>query len=256
MHRHIDEVPAEAIAPGVVQRVLMEATESKPPGLSAKHYTLTGGEITFNEELTEYQHYIISGLALVDGRIVNGDTAVFKPWRIRFEGPEYASPEHKIHHFGEGETRIITFAYKIPRPSYRWAKAVVKNMYEAPYRRYGSIWSTHVISEQEHAVSGALRMHALDVQTNPPGVNLSRHRNPAEAMYFLGGEGVAIADNVEYDVRAGSFTYTPEGGIHGIENPHSSLPLHYFVLEFIEHDKMWTEKGYIGDDWKPSWQWS
>jgi hypothetical protein len=47
-------------------------------------------------------------------------------------------------------------------------------------------------------------------------------------------------------VKPGAFIYSKEGEIHGIYNRDIKLPLQYFVLEFIDHDKMWTERGYRG----------
>jgi mannose-6-phosphate isomerase-like protein (cupin superfamily) len=259
MHINIEDTKAVTITTSVVERVLLANEESKTGGLSAKHYTLTGGEIIFENPNVEYQHYILSGHALYSGRIVNTDTAIFKPNSIRFQDPDskdaiIEAPKHSISHFGEGETRILTLTYETPRPNFRWAKSRIKNLHEVPYQRVGWYWGTQLFTEEEHAVMGALRMHALDVQTNPPGISLPRHRNPEEIMYFIGGKGKAISEDIEHDVKAGSFIYTPEGEVHGICNTHETLPLHYIVVEFIEHEKMWAERAYIKNDWRPTWE--
>ena len=62
MHINIKDVEGTEIAPGVIERILLKPDDSKPGGLGAKHYTLTkGGEVFFNDYLTEYQHYILFG---------------------------------------------------------------------------------------------------------------------------------------------------------------------------------------------------
>ena len=62
-------------------------------------------------------------------------------------------------------------------------------------------------------------------------------------MYFLRGPGEAVSGNNRYKVKPGSLVYAKEGDMHGIYNTNTELPLQYFVLEFIEHDKSWTQKG-------------
>jgi quercetin dioxygenase-like cupin family protein len=95
-------------------------------------------------------------------------------------------------------------------------------------------------------------MHAVDIQTNTPGITLRDHKNPEEIMYFLRGKGAGVAEGVEHEVRAGSFLYTPEGDIHGIRRVDETLQ--YVVIEFVHHDKMWTERAY-SKDWKMSLRW-
>ena len=90
---------------------------------------------------------------------------------------------------------------------------------------------------------GALRMHALDVQTHAPLANNPAHINPEEIMYVLRGTGEAVTGNSRYEVKPGSLIYAKEGETHGIYSTSPTHPLQYFVLEFIEHDRAWTEKG-------------
>ncbi len=87
MHINIEDAKAEKISPGVVERTLLEKERSKTGGLSVKHYTLTDGEAVFDDPNAEYQHYILSGHALYSSRIVNTDTAIFKPNSVPFSGP-------------------------------------------------------------------------------------------------------------------------------------------------------------------------
>jgi hypothetical protein len=39
--------------------------------------------------------------------------------------------------------------------------------------------------------------------------------------------------------------YTPEGAIHGIRAVEE--PIQYIVVEFIDHPKMWSERGLRGE---------
>jgi mannose-6-phosphate isomerase-like protein (cupin superfamily) len=250
MHIHIDDVAPEEISSGVFKRVLLKEEQSRPGGLSANHYTLTEGEVVFDDPMVEYQHYIIQGCGLYGRRLCHGETAIFVPAAQRWGEPR----KHTIAHLGEGELRFISFLYRVPRPAFRWGKGRMRNLHEVHQSFAGDFFDTQIFTEEEHAVMGALRMHAIDVQTNPPGIDLPKHRNPEEIMYFLRGEGEALSQDIRHKVRAGSLIYTPEGESHGIYNTNDKIPLQYFVLEFIEHDKMWTEKGYIGKDWKPSWK--
>ena len=87
-------------------------------------------------------------------------------------------------------------------------------------------------------------MHALGVQTNAPMNELGKHTNSEETMYFLRGEGEVLSEGQKSKVRPGSFVYTPLDVEHNIYNTSQSIPLQYFVLEYIEHDKAWAERGY------------
>ena len=93
-------------------------------------------------------------------------------------------------------------------------------------------------------MSGAYRMHALDVQTNPPRNDLPAHVNPEESMYFLRGTGEALSEGKRDKVGPGSLIYAPLDTEHGIFNTNDTYPLQYLVVEYIEHDKAWTERGY------------
>ena len=76
MHINVEDVPGEEIAPGVVERVIMRPEEGVPPGFGARHYTLTdGGTVVFDEPMTEFQHYIVSGHVVG----AHQDTAIFVP---------------------------------------------------------------------------------------------------------------------------------------------------------------------------------
>jgi len=239
MHINIKQVPGKELSPGVNERVLLEGDQSTPGGLAVKHYILTQGQVEFNETNVEYQHYIISGCARLGGKYAHSETAIFVPGNQRFNRP----PRHRIAHAGESELRFITASYKLHRPNFRWAKTRSRNLYQVPVN-LSNIINQQLFTEEEHAVMGALRMHAIDVQTHPPLANNPEHKNPEEIMYVLRGMGEAISGDERYKVEPGSLIYSKEGDIHGIYNTNELLPLQYFVLEFIEHDKMWTDRAY------------
>jgi len=238
MHINIEEVEGKEISPGVIEKKLLSRDQSSPGGLAVHHYVLSSGELVFGEENTEYQHYIISGCGRMGGRLVHGETAIFVPGAQRWGKVR----KHSIAHTGEGELRIITASYKTGRQNFRWAKTRVKNLYETT-ANISNIVNQQLITEEEHAVMGALRMHALDVQTHAPLANNPAHINPEEIMYVLRGTGEAVTGNSRYEVKPGSLVYAKEGETHGIYNTSPTYPLQYFVLEFIEHDRAWTEKG-------------
>lgn len=241
MHIRLSDVKGREISEGVTERILLKPDQTRPGGLSARHYVLTQGEVTFAEPEVEYQHYMVSGAGLFGRRLVHGDTAIFVPGSRRFGEPG----RHSISHQGEGELRLISVTYRIPRPNFRWAKTRIKNLYEVP-ASLGNIYAQQLFTEEEHAVMGALRMHAIDVQTNPPLNAMPLHKNPEEIMYFLRGTGEAVSGEERHKVGPGSLVYTPEGETHAIFNTSDRYPLQYFVLEFIEHDRMWTERGLQG----------
>jgi len=245
MHVNIYDVPAKEIIPGVMERVLLRPEQSKPGGLGVRHYVLTkGGQVTYDEPMTEYQHYIIQGVIAKggpNGDLVHANSAIFVPCPNEGVTP---SAKHIFAHSGEGETRILTLTYKIPRPAFRWAKSRTKNLFQVP--QYHSsrqmVGYTQLFTEEEHAVMGALRMHAVNLQTNPPGYSLPEHRNPEEIMYILRGEGEAVSEGINQKVKSGSLLYTPEGVLHGIKNTNETSPLQYLVIEFIDNEKMWAER--------------
>ena len=239
MHINIKQVPGKESSPGVVEKILLERNQTSLGGLAVKHYVLTQGEVVFEESNVEYQHYIISGCARLGGRYVHSETTLFVPGNQRFDRP----PRHRIAHAGESELRFITASYKLPRPNFRWAKTRSRNLYQVPVN-VGNIINQQLFTEEEHAVMGALRMHAIDIQTHPPLANNPEHKNPEEIMYVLRGTGEAISGDERFNVEPGSLIYSKEGDTHGIYNTSERLPLQYFVLEFIEHDKMWTERAF------------
>lgn len=247
MHVNINDIKCKEISPGVFERTLLRPENSMPGGLGAKHYTLTsGGQVYFNEQLTEYQHYVILGCAKMNGPhgdLLHQDSAWFLPCTSRWNDSEPIT-KHSIVHGGEGEVRILTLTYKVPRPSFRWAKSRTHNLYKVPQYHSSKriVGYAQLFKEEEHAVLGALRMHALDIQTNTPGIELPDHKNPEEIMYILRGKGLGVSEGVEHQISAGSFLYTPEGGLHGIRSVDETIQ--YIVVEFVHHDKMWIERAY------------
>ena len=261
MHVNVEDIPGREIAPGVIERVLMKKEEGDPDGMvSAHHYTLTdGGTLVLEKHMTEFQHYIVSGRTTS----ASADTAIFSPagHHDPVKQAKGLRPQ-KFTHAGEGETVIFTVAIQVPRPAFRWAKSRSRHLYKSPWVGRGDIVSTQIFTEEEHAIMGTLRFHAIDVQTHPPkqhkgtvdeGGNLVGHRNPAEIMFFLRGTGKAMANEVIYDVKPGSFLYSLEGWDHGIWNTTDDI-LDYVCLEMIEHDKSWTERGYQGETNPAPWR--
>ena len=245
MHVNVNDVSGKVISPGVAERILLKDDQSKPGGLSVRHYVLTkGGQVVFEEPLTEYQHYIIQGCTTQggpSGDLLQQDSALFVPCNSPWPDSKNVR-RHVLGHAGEGEVRILTLAYKASRPAFRWAKSRSNNLHKVPqYHSSSSIVGyTQLFTEEQHAVMGAMRMHGVDIQTNPTGVSLPDHRNPEEIMYILRGNGVGLAEGKTHDIRPGSLLYTPEGETHGIRVTNETLQ--YVVVEFIEHDKMWAER--------------
>jgi len=239
MHVNIEDVEGIKVSEGVVERTLLSRDQSTPGGLAVNHYVVSSEEIVFGEENVEYQHYIISGCGRMGSRLVHGETTIFVPGAQRWDKVR----KHTIAHEGEGELRVITASYKTNRKNFRWAKTRVKNLYQTT-PNISNIVNQQLITEEEHAIMGALRMHALDVQTHAPLANNPVHINPEEIMYVLRGTGEAVSGKQRYKVKPGSLIYASEGVDHGIYNTSAEYPLQYLVLEFIEHDKAWTEKTY------------
>lgn len=237
MHRHIDDIAPKEVKKGVWERDLLRPEDTTHHNLTVKHHILKpGASIKFEDELSEYQHYVISGCALWGGIYNHSDTAIFVPG---------VKAGHSIAQAGETDLHLYTSIYKAPKPYFRWAKSRAFNFFEAQYTSFrATTINRQLITEEQHAISGAYRMHGLDIQITPPRNEVSVHTNPEESMYFLRGEGEALSDEGRVKVRAGSFVHTPVDVQHGIFNTHSTLPLEYFVLEYIEHDKAWTERGY------------
>lgn len=261
MHVNVNDIEGEEISPGVIERTLMGKDQGDPEGMcSAHHYTIyDGGELIIENPMTEYQHYIISGRT----RSGTADTAIFSP-----AGSHYPREQAKglrtqqFKHIGEGETRIFTVAHQVPRPAFRWAKSRTRHLFQARSHYPTTIGVTQIFTEEEHAIMGALRFHAVDIQTHPPGQHKGTidengkyigHRNPAEIMFFLRGTGKAMSHGIIYNVHPGSYLYTQEGTLHGIWNTTDDI-LEYICLELIEHDKSWTERGYQGETNRPPWK--
>jgi hypothetical protein len=173
MHVNIEEREGKEISSGVIERGLLSRDQSSPGGLAVHHYVLTGGEMVFGEENVEYQHYIISECGRMGGKLVHGETAIFMPGNKRWGEVK----QHKIAHEGEGELRIMTASYKTSRTNFRWAKTRSRNLYQTTANISNYI-NQQIITEEEHAIMGALRMHALDIQTHAPLINLPEHKNP------------------------------------------------------------------------------
>jgi len=163
---NIAEVPAEEIAPGVIRRVLLrpENTGRGPPGdLTVTHYTLTdGGVLTLEEPNVEYQDYVVSGTALFGRRYVHANTTIFVP----------SHRKHTYVHAGESEVRIVSHTYSVPHPSHRWCKTRLAQL-KFP------LAAEQLMTEEFHALVGAHRFHALDVQDH----DVPEHTNPEETAF-------------------------------------------------------------------------
>jgi mannose-6-phosphate isomerase-like protein (cupin superfamily) len=236
MHVNIDEISGIQIEEGVIERQLLRRDQTASRNLEVKHYVLKRGQVTFLQENVEFQHYIISGCALFNGRYLHGETAIFVPGNKRFGEFE----AHTLKHSGEGELRILSTIYHTPRSNMRWTKPRIKNLYEVPIG-YSGMYAQQLFTEEEHAVMGALRMHSLDLQTHAPGIELTTHKNPEEFGYFLRGTGEVYADSECFSIRPGSLVYTAEGVPHSIKNTSKTIPLQYLAFEFTEQDKSWSE---------------
>ncbi len=53
-----------------------------------------------------------------------------------------------------------------------------------------------------------------------------------------------LSGDTWYKVRPGSLVYVEEGATHGVRNTNPNVPLHYYVMEYVEQDKMWSQRGY------------
>lgn len=267
MHHHIDDVKPVEIAPGVFERVLMRPEESRPGGLGVRHYVVQeGATVTFEEPMTEFQHYVISGVGFYGANLVHGDTTIFAPAGTHSPANQKKGlRRHSISNVGEGDLRIFTLAYKVQRPAFRWAKSRVRNLHQVPTPHQTRYGYTQIITEEEHAIMGALKMHAVDIQTHPGGYGRGKvdpatgkkrgGRNPEEILYCLRGLGEfmgGLEGGELRDARPGSFGYVSAGALHGIWHSTSDV-LQYICMEFIEHDKSWTERGYQGEVRPEDW---
>ena len=87
----------------------------------------------------------------------------------------------------------------------------------------------------------ARRFHAIDVQT----WDREEHTNPEETAYFMRGAGEMRVGDEWFEVRPGSLVYSEEAAIHAIKNTNEKgYPLQYYVMEYVEQDKMWRQRGY------------
>lgn len=236
MQIHIDDVLPKEDVPGVLERVLLPPEQSATKELSVSHYMISPSvEMRFDGEDIEYQHYIISGCGFWRNRLVHSDTALFIPANRN---------PHSIRNLGEEDLRIITHAYKLPRQNFKWAKAGASHLYQVKINIAAEMVHQQLFTEAEHVLLGAMRSHALDVQTHSPHGVIPVHKNPEETMYFLRGIGEAHSEGARFKVRPGSFVYTPEGETMGIFNTHDKYPLQYLCMEFMEQDKGWSARGY------------
>jgi quercetin dioxygenase-like cupin family protein len=97
------------------------------------------------------------------------------------------------------------------------------------------------MTEEFHALTGARRFHAIDVQT----WDRQEHTNPEETAYFMRGRGEMTVEGERYEVRPGTLVYVEEGATHSIRNiDERGSPLHYYVMEYTEQDRMWNQRGY------------
>ena len=232
--RNIDEITPEEIAQGVMKRVLLRPDETGkgPSGdLTVTHYTLNkGGILVLDEPNVEYQDYIISGTALFGRRYIHANTTIFCPTSNVRSHHE----KHTYVHAGESELRILSHTHTVPRPSHRWCKTRMSQL-SFP------LADEQLMTEEFHGLVGAHRFHALDIQDH----NVPEHTNPEETAYFMCGTAKMRSGDKWYDVRAGSLVYVEEGDTHEIRKT-GEKPLHYFVMEYVEQDKMWSNRGIQG----------
>lgn len=224
---NIDEILGEEISPGVMRRVLFrpEQTSRGPLGdLTVNHYTLLDGAVLkLEKEDVEYQDYVVSGSVLFGRRYLHGNTTVFVP----------SGGSHTYVHAGESEARIVSTTYSVPHPSHRWCKTRIAMLTET--------YEQQLMTEEFHALTGAHRFHAIDVQT----WDRESHTNPEETAYFMRGVGEMLVEDTWYKVKPGSFVYVEEGAVHAIRNTDmKNRPLHYYVMEYTEQDKMWSLRGH------------
>ena len=98
-----------------------------------------------------------------------------------------------------------------------------------------------MITEEFHALIGAQRFHAIDIQT----YEKEEHTNPEETAYFLRGTGEMLTGDTWHSVKPGSLVYSEEGEIHAIKNTSKKgYPFQYYVMEYTEQDKMWSQRSY------------
>ncbi|MDA4130464.1 MAG: hypothetical protein OK457_06810, partial [Thaumarchaeota archaeon] len=100
MHRNIEDVQPKEIHPGVWERELVGPNDTVHHNLSVKHHILKkGAEIKFDDEMSEYQHYIISGCGFWGGMYTHSDTTIFVPGN---------KAHHTIGQAGETDLHLVT----------------------------------------------------------------------------------------------------------------------------------------------------
>lgn len=223
---NIDDVEADEVSPGVFERVLLtpENTGRGPPGeLTIRHYVIEpGSTLTLGRPGVEYQDFIINGTLRFGRRFLHGNTTIFVP----------SDREHTYRNMGEGEARVISHTYTVPEPSHRWCKTRVSQLTYP-------MGAEQLMTEEYHALTGAKRFHALDIQD----FDIDEHTNPEETAYFMRGTGRMLSGDEWHDFRPGTLVYTEEGAKHAIRCDH---PAQYFVIEYVEQDRMWSQRGYSG----------
>lgn len=136
MFRHIDDIKPVESSKGIFERVLLAPEDTEHHNLTVKHFALTNGTtVNFPDQDREYQHYVVSGCALMGGAYVHSESAIFVPGN--------KSP-HKISQAGETELRLVTHIYKAPKPYFRWAKARTFHLYNTAVHKppTSGDWST------------------------------------------------------------------------------------------------------------------
>jgi quercetin dioxygenase-like cupin family protein len=200
-----------------------ENTGRGPPGdLNVTHYIINkGGALTLEEPNVEYQDYIISGTALFGKSFLHANSTIFVP----------TNKKHTYINLGESDLRILSHTYSVPKPSHKWCKTRIAQLtFPNPQQQ--------LMEEEYHALIGAQRFHALDVQDYEVGPGV----NPEETAYFLSGEGRVLTGGKWYDVRPGTLAYVEEDMNHAIRRK-DDKPFQYFVMEYTEQDKMWRKRG-------------
>jgi mannose-6-phosphate isomerase-like protein (cupin superfamily) len=216
----------EEVSPGVIKRTLLkpENNGKGPPGeLKVEHYSLfNGGKLTLDNKGLERQDFIISGALFFGRRYIFGNTTIFSP----------SGGKVSYTHDGETEARLVSTTYSVPHKSHKWCKTRVSTLKED--------YEEQLMTEEFHALTGAHRFHAIDIQT----WDREPHRNPEETAYFLRGERIMTVDDESFKVRPGSLVYSEEGALHGVKNTGNENRLQYYVMEYTEQDKMWSMRSF------------
>jgi len=241
MYVLISDVKAVENVKGVLSRTLLESSKSKPKGVKVTHTTLMpGSEIVFDKPMTEYLHYVVSGcigFGGLSGDLLPSNTAIFIPCVT--SDKESGASKHVIAQTGEASTRILTVECKVSKPAFSWAKKLDRNLYHVPQHHSGLqiTGQTKVLREEELMLMGSSRIHCVKVQSHAIGTTLPPYKGLEEIMYQLSSMGELTHGTETVKTRPGSFVYTPEGELHGINNVHERFPLQYVLIELAEHGK-------------------